>query len=258
VIHGVLGAAAAVAAEAVARLVATADAAGVRSESHHDLKIEADFLLPDLLVERLSALTGLPVVSEEDAPDAERNDAGRRWIVDPLDGTLNFSRGIPFCAVSIALWDGAVPVLGVVHDLAHGECFTGVVGEGAWRNAAAMRVSAVAEPARAVLCTGFPAQTDHGEAAVRRFVADVATFRKVRCLGSAALSLAYVACGRADVYREDDIALWDVAAGLALVRAAGGGVAFSPTSTGRRTYRVVATNGILDPCAFSDRRSTAR
>lgn len=252
-IRGVLEAAAAVAAEAVARLVAVADAAGIRSESHHDVKIEADFLLHDLLVERLTALTGLPVVSEEDAPGAERDEGGRRWIVDPLDGTLNFSRGIPFCAVSIALWDGAVPVLGVVHDVAHGESFTGAVGEGAWRNDAAMTVSAVAEPARAVLCTGFPAQTDHGEAAVRGFAADVATFRKVRCLGSAALSLAYVACGRADVYREDDIALWDVAAGLALVRAAGGAVAFSPTARGRRTYRVAATNGILDPRALCER-----
>jgi myo-inositol-1(or 4)-monophosphatase len=76
----------------------------------------------------------------------------------------------------------------------------------------------------------------------------------VRCLGSAALSLAYVACGRADAYREDHIALWDVAAGIALVRAAGGSAVFAPTPRGRQTYRVAVTNGLLDAHALLDGR----
>lgn len=250
--------AAAVAAEAVARLRVVASAPRVRAEAHHDVKTDADFLLHDLVVERLRSASGLPVLSEEDAAGDDGEDAGLRWIVDPLDGTLNFSRGIPFCAVSIALWDDGTPLLGVVHDAAREECFAGLVGEGAWRDGRAVAVSAVAAPARAVLCTGFPAQTDHGEEAVRAFAGDVAAFRKVRCLGSAALSLAYVACGRADAYWEQDIALWDVAAGLALVRAAGGAAAFTPTPAGRRTYRVAATNGALDVHALFDRRLTLR
>jgi fructose-1,6-bisphosphatase/inositol monophosphatase family enzyme len=245
----------ATAAAAVARLAAAAEAAGVRAEGHHDVKIDADFLLHDFIAERLGA-SGLPVLSEEDATPVTT--AGRRWIVDPLDGSLNFSRSIPFYGVSIALWDGDTPVLGVVHDAARDERFAGLVGEGAWRDGARIGVSAVAEPARAVLCTGFPAQTDHAEPAVAAFAAQVATFRKVRCLGSAALSLAYVACGRADAYREDHIALWDVAAGIALVRAAGGAVALAPTSRGRQTCRVAATNGLLDAGAlFEGRISTS-
>jgi fructose-1,6-bisphosphatase/inositol monophosphatase family enzyme len=247
--------ASATAAAAVARLAEAAAAAGVRAEGHHDVKIDADFLLHDFIAERL-ATSGLPVLSEED--EKTTTATGRRWIVDPLDGSLNFSRGIPFCAVSIALWDGDAPRLGVVHDAARDEPFAGLVGEGAWRDSVRIGVSAVAEPARAVLCTGFPAQTDHAEAAVGAFAAQVATFRKVRCLGSAALSLAYVACGRADAYREDHIALWDVAAGIALVRAAGGAVALAATPRGRQTHRVAVTNGVLDVHAlFEGRISTS-
>jgi fructose-1,6-bisphosphatase/inositol monophosphatase family enzyme len=244
----------ATAAAAVARLAEAAEAAGVRAEGHHDVKIDADFLLHDFIGERLRA-SGLPVLSEEDAVPVAT--PGRRWIVDPLDGSLNFSRGLPFYGVSLALWDGETPVLGVVHDAARNERFAGLVGEGAWRDGALVAVSSVAEPARAVLCTGFPAQTDHAEAAVAAFAAQVTAFRKVRCLGSAALSLAYVACGRADAYREDHIALWDVAAGLALVRAAGGSVVFAPTLRGRQTYRVAVTNGLLDAHALFEGRITA-
>ena len=95
-----------------------------------------------------------------------------------------------------------------------------------------------------MLCTGFPAASDFSSDAVASFVQAVQTFRKVRLLGSAALSLAWVACGRADAYAERDIRLWDVAAGLALVRAAGGAVSAEP---GREalTRMVRATNGRL-------------
>jgi fructose-1,6-bisphosphatase/inositol monophosphatase family enzyme len=225
--------------------------AGVRSEGHHDVKIDADFLLHDFIGERLGA-SGLPVLSEEDA--VARATTGRRWIVDPLDGSLNFSRGLPFYGVSLALWEGDTPLLGVVHDAARNEQFAGLVGAGAWRDGVPMAVSAVAEPSRAVLCTGFPAQTDHASGAVAAFAAQVTAFRKVRCLGSAALSLASVACGRTDAYREDDIALWDVAAGIALVRAAGGAAVFTPTPRGRLTYRVAVTNGLLDAGALFEGR----
>jgi fructose-1,6-bisphosphatase/inositol monophosphatase family enzyme len=250
--------AAATAAAAVARLSAERAAAGIRAESHHDIKIDADFLLHELIVTRLSEGSGLPAISEEDEAGVDAGDAGRRWIVDPLDGSLNFSRGIPVFGVSIGLWDGMTPLLGVVHDAARGEVLAGIVGQGAWLDGHVVTVSSVAEPARAVLCTGFPSQTDHGGPAVTRFVESVRAFRKVRCIGSAALALAYVACGRADAYHEDDVALWDVAAGLALVEAAGGTVVFTPTTTGRRTFAVTATNGILDAGTTFDRKLTAR
>jgi fructose-1,6-bisphosphatase/inositol monophosphatase family enzyme len=238
-------------AAAAARQLAGAVSAGVRTEGHHDVKIDADFMLHDFIGTRLAA-SGFPVLSEEDSDP--RTTPGRRWIVDPLDGSLNFSRGLPFYGVSLALWDGDAPVLGVVHDAARNESFAGLVGAGAWRDGTPMTVSPVKEVARAVLCTGFPAQTDHGGAAVTAFATQVTAFRKVRCLGSAALSLAYVACGRADAYREDHIALWDVAAGVALVRAAGGAVTFTPTSRGRLTYRVAVTNGLLDVEALFEGR----
>ncbi len=196
-----------------------------------DVKLEADRLAEERILEVLCGASPFAVLAEEggERPGSDP-DSRLRWIVDPLDGSLNFLKGIPLCCVSVGLWRDNEPLLGVIHDFNRAEIFTGIVGEGAHLNGNEIRVSEVSEPSQAILCTGFPAATDFATDALGRFVDKVQAYKKVRLLGSAALSLAYVAAGRVDAYRERDIKIWDVAAGLALVKAAGGETVAEPTS----------------------------
>jgi myo-inositol-1(or 4)-monophosphatase len=203
----------------------------ITAESQRDVKLLADVEAEDRIVEVLRGGSPFPILSEERGFIAGKESGNdTRWIVDPLDGSLNYLQGIPFYCVSIGLWSGHEPLVGVVYDFVRDELFTGVVGEGAWRNDTAIHAAATATCDRAVLSTGFPAATDFSADALGDFVERVRAYRKVRLLGSAALSLAYVACGRVDAYAERDIKLWDVAAGLAIVRAAGGLTVCKPTA----------------------------
>ena len=203
----------------------------VEQDLDRDVKIAADKKLESSIIEHLIKETRFPILSEETgAVKKSSNNSKYHWIIDPLDGSLNFSRGIPISCVSIALWEGMEPLLGVVYDFNRNETFSGIVGEGAWLNKKPITVSNITEKSKAVLCTGFPVSTDFSRESIFEFSEKIREFKKVRLLGSAALSLAYVACGRADIYFENDIKIWDVAAGLALVKAAGGAVKYSPTS----------------------------
>lgn len=230
----------------VASLAASAARAaglGVRSEQGRDIKIDADFATDARVHEELARRSPIAILSEERATSADP--AGERWIVDPVDGSMNFSREIPFCCVSIALWRGMTPVVGVIHDLSRDEVFSGIVEHGAWLNGRPISVSQIGERARAILCSGLPATTTvHGPAKLNAFVARAEAYKKLRALGSAALMLAYVACGRCDAYAEDGIAIWDVAAGLAIVTAAGGRFSMHGTEQKDR-YDVEATNEAL-------------
>jgi len=218
--------------------VATARAAGaalakrsdrtVNSESDHDIKLQADVDSETLIRERL-ARTKLPVIGEEIGGDAGLLDHDEPyWAVDPLDGTYNYLRGIPGACVSIGLWRGRRPVLGVVFDFWRDELYAGGTGLGLTMNGRALKPRWAPDIPRAVLCTGFPSTTDRGGEAVRGFVARVEKFKKIRMIGTAALALAYVAGGRVDAYFEESIKLWDIAAGLALVESAGGFVRVEP------------------------------
>jgi myo-inositol-1(or 4)-monophosphatase len=202
----------------------------VRLDLDKDIKLEADYKLEKFIIDNIAQQSRYPILSEE---RGVVNGSGPgnvyRWIIDPLDGSLNFCRGIPMSCISISLWKGMDPLLGVVFDFNRGENFTGLVGKGAWLNGQSIKVSDVNEKSKAVLCTGFPVSTDFSKAPLLDFVDDVRNFKKVRLFGSAALSLAYVACGRADFYRENGIKVWDVAAGLALVKAAGGIININPS-----------------------------
>jgi myo-inositol-1(or 4)-monophosphatase len=201
----------------------------VLREPARDLKLAADVEAETRILDRLRRESGLSILSEERGVIEGRAPGSMRWIVDPLDGTINYARGIGFAAVSIALWDGDAPLLGVVHDFGRKETFSGIVGLGAWADGTQVQVSDVREPSRAVLSTGFPVSTDFSTDGLRGFIEQVRRYKKVRLLGSAALSLAYVASGRVDAYVERDIKIWDVAAGLAIVRAAGGLTVWKPT-----------------------------
>ncbi|MFH2201709.1 MAG: inositol monophosphatase family protein [Elusimicrobiota bacterium] len=231
-------------------VLGTASAAVIESETRHDVKISADRESEGRIREALSQATNFPILGEESGLSGADREDGLRWIIDPLDGTHNYLRGIPLYCISIGLWCGERPVLGVVRDIVRGEIFCGAAEEalsGAWLRPAGeqLRVSGTTAKSRAVLCTGFPAATDFSAPAVSSFIGEVRAFRKVRLLGSAALSLAYVAAGRADAYRENDIRVWDVAAGLAVVLGAGGKIEISPSEK-VHCYRVFASNGRLD------------
>lgn len=218
----------------------------VEQDLRRDVKIVADRELDAHITRQLRKESVFPILSEEKGVvTSKKKSQEYRWIVDPLDGSLNFSRGLPFCCISIGLWKEMDPLLGVVYDFNRDEIFAGIVGKGAWVNGKPIKVSEVTEKSKAVLCTGLPADSDFTKESLRGFVKSARRFKKARLLGSAALSLAYVSCGRADFYEENNIRIWDVAAGLALVKAAGGAINVRRTMK-ENNLLVRASNNILD------------
>ncbi len=217
--------------------------AGVRSDLGKDIKTQADLAAEELLKRHL-AKTGLPILSEEGGGCSLAEVRQRRhWIIDPLDGTLNFSRRFPMACVSVALWNGMQPELGVVADLERNRLLSGQVGRPA---DVPLRVSRTGDAGQAVLATGFPSGRTYDCGGLAAFVQQVQHFKKVRMIGSAALSLSYVAEGVFDAYCEEDIWIWDVAAGLALVLAAGGCFWMTPLNE-RGQVTVFASNGWIEP-----------
>lgn len=169
-----------------------------------------------------SALPQHAILGEEQG--GTRSRTGFRWIVDPLDGTVNYANRIPGWCVSIALeLDGRL-LLGVILDPQRDETFSAIDGQGAWLNGLPLRVSAKTELRHAVVATGFSYQPELMPANARLIGKMAQCVRAVRIRGSAALDLAHVACGRLDAFWEIDLAPWDVAAGMLLVREAGGTV----------------------------------
>lgn len=169
-----------------------------------------------------------------------------RWIVDPLDGTLNYAHGFPFYCVSIGLEVAGRVEVGVVLDTARNELFTAMTGGGAYLNGAPMQVTEETDLKQAMLATGFAYNADTVSENVAVFSRMMPKVRAIRRPGAAALDLCYVAAGRLDGFWELKLNPWDVAAGMLIVREAGGTV----TGGGGQPYRlgekiVVASNGRL-------------
>lgn len=145
------------------------------------------------------------------------------WIIDPLDGTTNFIFDLPFFCTSVALMRDGKVVLGVIFDPVHNECFYATIGGGAFLNKNAIKVSETKELIRSLVATGFP-YDDFNR--VQQYILFLGTLTQktkgIRRLGSAALDLAYVACGRFDTFYEYGLNAWDVAAGSLIVQEAGG------------------------------------
>jgi myo-inositol-1(or 4)-monophosphatase len=219
-------------------LLSTAARNMVLCNDGRDLKHQADRDAEQTILAYLSDHSAYSILTEESGVHGFLGE-GPMWVVDPLDGTLNFSRSCPFCCVSIALWKDDQPLLGVVYDFNRGELFSGIAGKGAWMNDVPIRVSAVQTKDKAILATGFPTFSDFSDNSLQSFIRQVQQYKKVRLFGAAALSLAYVACGRVDAYMENDIMLWDVAAGAALVAAAGGAISVNQSERGQWMRRVV-------------------
>jgi myo-inositol-1(or 4)-monophosphatase len=182
-----------------------------------DIKLAEDGASEARIRAFLSERCDLPILGEEQGWGSAGEADGLHWVVDPLDGSFNFFRGIPLYAVSIALCRGREALLGAIYDPERDELLSGGEGMGLSLNGAAL----VAPSApRQILATGFPSYADP-DVVCARLRAQTREWKKIRMLGSAALSLSWVAMGRLDGYAETNIMWWDVAAGIALARGAG-------------------------------------
>ncbi|MCW2316597.1 myo-inositol-1(or 4)-monophosphatase [Rhodoblastus acidophilus] len=196
--------------------------AHVASQLGRDIKLAEDAACEAAIRAALSARSSHPILGEETGWGETSPTDGPHWVIDPLDGSFNFSRGIPLFAVSIALCEGppAAPRarLGVIYDPSRDEMIAG--GEDAPLTLNGAPCSGLVAARRQILATGYPSKSDP-DAVTARLGAATRDYTKIRMIGSAALSLAWLALGRLDGYEEQNIMWWDVAAGLALARAAG-------------------------------------
>ena len=189
--------------------------------SERDIKLEADVVAETLIKEVIEDESNIPILAEESGKSSE-NLGDIFWVIDPLDGTANYSRNIPICCVSIALIKNLIPVIGVIYDFNNNDMYIGSSEQEAMLNDKKISVSQTSKKHDGILVTGLPNATDYSDQAMINMVKDFQGWRKVRMIGSAAMASAYVASGKADVYKELGTYLWDVAAGAAIVNAAGG------------------------------------
>jgi len=214
------------------------------SKSHGEIVSTADVEAEDAIVATLrAAFPGHAILGEESGHIAgARDGSGYKWIVDPIDGTVNFVHGFPYYAVSIALVHGTETTHAVVYDPVHNECFTAVKGKGAQRNGAPMRVSACTDLSQALLGTVIPTREDPNLAAyLPVFNHLAASCGGLRRAGSHSLDLAHLAAGRLDGFWVMSLKSWDVAAGALLVREAGGRVGdFAGGTDFQRSNEVIA------------------
>ncbi len=223
--------------------------------TQHDIKLELDVQAQKLIEKILyKAFPQVALLGEEgDSGDAN---AEYRWVVDPIDGTVNFAYGIPHAAVSIALQqraarpsastyeDGYDSVVGIVYDPFQDEMWTAIRGQNARLNGKVIHVSTRRKLAEAVMSIGFAKSKDSVDAALPYFNKIIYRIRKIRMMGSAALGLVYVANGRFDAYVEPGISLWDIAGG-GLVLECAGGEFWRKAASGKHKFRMIASNGHL-------------
>lgn len=209
-----------------------------------DIKLSADKESEKIITDILSKGSPFSILSEE----MDYCERGQKddpiWIVDPLDGTVNFFQGIPFCCVSIALWQDKKPLLGVVYDFNRDELFIGVLGRESTLNGKKIAVSGKSSPGDSVLAFGVAPRTDFTSGALEKYIKLTRAFGKMRQLGSATLAVIYVACGRMDAYFEKDTMIWDVAAGLAILDGAGGKYKIGKSKI-KNSLTIYAQNGHL-------------
>lgn len=210
-----------------------------------DIVTQADKRSEDAIVTRLhSRFPRHAIVAEEGG--GNDHDSRWRWYVDPLDGTTNFAHGYPCFAVSIGLEEEGDLLVGVIYQPVSGELFTAVKGQGAYLNNRRIEVSKVDHLATSLLATGFPSRKRAHSQNINFYWEFTLRSHGVRRDGSAALDLAAVACGRFDGFWEFGLHSWDTAAGVLLVREAGGKV----TTLSGESFRVehketVASNGLI-------------
>lgn len=187
------------------------------------------------------------ILAEESGFTGKRNAGKICWVIDPLDGTVNFAHNLPIFSVSIAAeLDGEI-LCGVIYHPLLNELFVGIKGKGAWLNDKPIHVSRNSDVMKSLLVTGFPYNVSKNPChCIDLFVSVISQGIPIRRLGSAALDLAYVACGRFEGFWEIDLKPWDVAAGVLIIEEAGGKVTqFNNSKYWIENQTMLATNGLV-------------
>lgn len=220
----------------------------VNATTSHDIKLDLDVRCQKLIETKLRrAFPKISLLGEEG--DSGATNEARRWVVDPIDGTVNFAYGIPHACVSIALQQRTAQstyatIVGVIYDPFTDEIWTATQSSPARLNGRVIHVSARKQLSECIVCVGFAKSRHSLQRALPHFVWMARRVRKMRMMGAAALGLAYVASGRFDAYLERGVSLWDVAAGGLIVERAGGKF-WTEAIPGRHQIRMVASNGLI-------------
>jgi myo-inositol-1(or 4)-monophosphatase len=221
----------------------------VHNKGAIDLVTESDLAAEALIIDRIrSYYPRHAILAEESgATTSISGESEYRWIIDPLDGTTNYAHGYPCFCVSIALERAGVIEIGVIYDPLRDELFAAERGEGATLNNRRIRVSETEDLNAALVCTGFPYNIrERGADFVRHFTNFLMHAQAVRRDGSAALDMAYVACGRFDGFWEEGLNPWDVAAGVLLIEESGGRVSnYDGSKFSIYQPPVIASNGLV-------------
>ncbi len=198
----------------------------VTKKADIDLVTEADLASEAMIIERIKSYYPKHSILAEEAGEAVIIGGNNtwKWIIDPLDGTTNYAHGYPCFAVNIALEHDGEIVIGVTYDPTRNELFAAEKGQGATLNGKPIRVSATDDLGNSLICTGFPYDFKRKDDFARHLTQFLLSSRGVRRDGSAAIDLAYVACGRFDGFWEEGLNPWDLAAGKLLIEEAGGWV----------------------------------
>ena len=211
-----------------------------------NLVTEADLASEALIIERIKSHHPKHAILAEEAGDAVVVEGSNvwKWIIDPLDGTTNYAHGYPCFAVTLALEHAGEVVVGVTFDPTRSELFAAEKGQGATLNGKTINVSATERISESLICTGFPYDFNRKDYFARHLTAFLLSSRGVRRDGSAAIDLAYVACGRFDGFWEEGLNPWDMAAGKLLIEEAGGWITnYAGEPFNIYTPPVVASNG---------------
>ena len=210
----------------------------------HDIKLELDRRTQRLIEDHILARhPGHAILGEEGITEGTSD---CEWIIDPLDGTVNYFYGIPHFATTIAVRRNNELLAGVVHDPMRDETWTVEAGGPALLNGRKIEVSTRTDLQECIISMGVSKTIDSINSTLPAFNRAIGQVKKMRMLGSAALDIAYVATGRLDAYLEGTISLWDIAAGLLLVPAAGGTVDLHPHPDNPNKFRITATSGRAD------------
>ena len=214
------------------------------NEVPKEVKAEADIIIEKILIDKLS-ISDLSILSEESGLIKSESNSDLRFIIDPIDGTVNFIRGICNCSISVALFDGNTPVFGVLASYPSGIIAWGGKGIGAFMGEMPINVSSIKDTMKGVLCTGFPSRFEFNSKIILEQIHLMQSFNKVRMLGSASQSLLQVAQGSVEAYVESNIMIWDVAAGIAIVEGAGGEFRINKQDY-NYPIEVIASNNLID------------
>jgi len=215
------------------------------NEMHrHDIKLALDLESQDLIEQRLlGAFPDHAIYGEEGLAGNQGSET--EWIVDPIDGTVNFFYGIPHFCISIAMRRGGEMKIGAIHDPMLGETYAVDFEGPATRNGAPVAPSRRSALSDAVVTIGFSKDSRSIDSGLARYRSIAHGVRKTRMMGSAALALAYIACGRLDAYIEETLSLWDIAAGQLMLERGGGSVALTPSDDSPDKFGILAHNGHL-------------